>query len=216
MNRYWHIAIGIILMTGLTPASSNAQGLTVSFGAGMAHPLHADLDFNAPLLAVTAQIPVGRHMALEPEFTRWEHTTTVEEIGLTIQGVQGPIGHAGRLITRRSRTSWSIGANGLARGGGRTLRVFGGGGIGLYVQESSYRVTLEDCVVPTQPSVCTDQRIDRSRGDLGVQAIGGIDVVLAPRWIAFGAFRAEVQSFRDPGGASVISGLGGVRIGFGR
>ena len=49
------------------------------------------------------------------------------------------------------------------------------------------------------------------RVSVGAQLVGGADVRVARRVKAFGEFRFDVQSFRDPGSSSYRA-LGGVRV----
>ena len=56
---------------------------------------------------------------------------------------------------------------------------------------------------------------NRTRGPrLGAQLVGGVDIPIVSRLKAFGQFRYEIRSFEDPGGGSVVQGLGGIAIGF--
>ena len=85
---------------------------------------------------------------------------------------------------------------------GSSAAVYAGGGPGFYWERSRYRV-----------EGANGYEQNRTRGPrLGAQFVGGVDLPIVSRVKAFGQFRYEIRSFEDPGGGSVVQGLGGIAI----
>lgn len=172
-----------------TPGHAGAQAPPVieartAFGAS--NYLHGDLGYSAPTLLLAVRVGSGA-VAVEPEFTlAWHEETQMFGGGITTTS------------TDRFR---SVAVNVLGRWGSR-VSGFAGGGIGAYTERFGYEVSGPQGYKQT-----------RSQGPrLGAQVVAGVDVPVAPRVKAFGQFRYEMRSFEDPGGGSVVQGLGGLAI----
>ena len=180
------------------PATAFAQpgqpAVEIRAAFGGAHYLHGDLGYTAPMWLIAARIGRGR-IVVEPEFTTASH----EE-----RQVFGPApGSSTQTTTISSDTYQSAAVNLLGRWGS-SAAVYAGGGAGMYWERSRYRV---DGV--------NGYEQNRRRGPrIGAQIVGGVDIPIVARIKAFGQFRYEIRSFQDPGGGSVVQGLGGIAIGF--
>jgi hypothetical protein len=162
--------------------------LRAAFGAS--HYLHGDLDFNAPTLLVAVRVG-AEHVAIEPEIAVAWHSTTERFTGT-------PSGTVTQTTFRRFQ---SAGVNLIGRWNGR-VAPFVGGGIGLYLERRKFENSIDMF------------ELGRTFGPRpGLQATGGVDVRVTPRVRAFGQMRYEMRSFQDPGGGSVLQGLGGMAIG---
>jgi hypothetical protein len=211
-------AVFALLAAAVTPAAAqpssgfaDPHGLFVSFSGGIVDPLHGDLEFRAPILSGAFQFPVSKHAALEVEFAQWRHGTVEERRGIILRDPDGPIGTAGLLRIEDSLTARSLGFKALVRSPG-DVRVFGGGGLGIFWHDTLYALTFENCNVPSRPSSCDPTRLVRTRGpDAGLEGIAGIEIVVARRWVAFGAARGDFRSLSDVS-SSTIGGVAGVRF----
>jgi hypothetical protein len=179
------------------PASAFAQpeppAVEIRGAFGASRYLHGDLGYTAPTWLVAVRF--GRDsFVVEPEFATASH----EE-----RQVFGPApGSPTQTTTISSDTFQSAAVNVLGRWG-RSAAAYAGGGAGLYWERSRYRV-----------EGANGYEQNRSRGPrLGAQLVAGVDIPIVSRIKAFGQFRYEIRSFEDPGGGSVVQGLGGIAIG---
>jgi hypothetical protein len=176
----------------LLPGHALAQAaplvdIRTAFGAS--HYLHGDLDFNAPTLLVAVRIG-AEHVAIEPEVVVAWHSETERFTGT-------PSGTVSQTTFRRFQ---SAGVNVIGRWSGR-VSPFIGGGMGLYLERRKFENSIDMF------------EFGRTLGPRpGLQATGGVDVRVTRRVRAFGQARYEMRSFRDPGGGSVLQGLGGMAI----
>ena len=178
----------IVLICSFGVRNADAQpGIELRTAIGASNYLHGDLTFIAPTVLVAARFGHGP-FAVEPEFAVAWHEET-QTFGVDT-----------RTIT--NDRFQSVGVNLIGRSPGR-VSAYGGGGVGLYMERSTYRVDA--------PTNGYEQ--SRTRGPrLGAQAVAGVDFTLASRVKAFGEFRYEVRSFEDPGGGSVVQGFAGMAI----
>lgn len=176
----------------LFPVFAEAQSsprIDLRTAFGVSNYLHGDLNFNAPTTLVAMRFG-GEYVAIEPEFAFAWHTKTE-----TFSGT--PFG----TVTQTSERQFqSFGVNLVGRWPGR-VSPFVGGGFGFYSERRRFTSS------PRGPTPATT-----SGPRPGFQLTGGVDVRLLPRLRAFGQARYEMRSFQDPGGGSVIQGMGGVAL----
>ena len=166
-------------------AAHTAIEVRSAFGAS--NYLHGDLGYTAPTLLVAVRLGSGP-LVVEPEFTvaRYKKTDTF----------------GGGTTTTSTDRFQAVAVNVLGRWGDR-VSAFAGGGVGAYSEHFGYQVSGPQSYKQT-----------RQQGPrLGAQAVAGVDVPVAARIKAFAQFRYEMRSFDDPGGGSVLQGLGGIAIG---
>lgn len=177
----------ILLLFPVLAEAQSSPRIDLRTAFGMSNYLHSDLDFNAPTVLVAVRFG-GDYVAIEPEFAFAWHSRTQ-----TFPGT--PFGTVTQTSERKFQ---SVGVNVLARRPGR-VAPFVGGGFGLY----SERRRFESSTGGSNPATTSGPRP-------GFQLTGGVDVRILPRLRAFGQARYEMRSFQDPGGGSVIQGLGGI------
>ena len=187
MTKVCLFLFALVGTASLASAQTPAVDVRTAFGAS--NYLHGDIEYIAPTLLVAVRFG-GETVAIEPEaVVAWQTETE------TFSPASGP-------VTQKSGHRFqSVGVNLLRRWNGR-VAPFVGGGVGLYAEHR----TFESSFNGFKTSSTFGPRA-------GAQAIGGIDVRVAPRVRAFGQVRFEVRSFADPGGGSVVQGLGGIAIG---
>jgi len=180
-------AVFLLLLTSGVARAQEPPAVQIRSAFGASHYLHADLDYTAPTLLVSARFGSGA-FAIEPEFAvAWhEDTQTFNLNTSTTTGIRFQ----------------SFGVNAIGRSRG-PVSAYGGGGIGFYTEYHRYR--LND---PVSGYGQSDTRGPR----LGAQGLAGVDVPITSRVKAFGQFRYEVRSFDDPGGGSVVQGFAGVAL----
>jgi hypothetical protein len=183
----------LVLMPGVVQAGQDGA-VEVGGAAGFAHALHGDLDFGDAAVSGAARVRVSRRVAFEGQFGYWQHRRP--DAFLTSRGevVQTRLTHKFPNVTASVLTVSD-----------RDARVgpYGGAGVGVFYHMSTY----EQSATSQFPSVSdSDWRIG-----VGATLVGGVDVRVSTRVKAFGEFRFDVQSFRDPGSSSYRI-LGGVRL----
>jgi hypothetical protein len=212
--RLWGVVSPTVFLLTLLAVPAAAQGrnppqLAASVAAGVANPLHGDLDFNALAWQVAVRGPLSQHVLLEGFFDAWRHTTDLDFPGGLLQGPQGVIGQYGGIAQRTVYFTYTVGLNVLARGEVGRLSITGGGGPGFLSYERTFTQTFSDCQ-STVPQACqTFQNRHTSRG-FGVQGGVSADVALADRVAVFGQFQlaAPVEDF----GSAHVSLMGGLRV----
>ena len=183
----------LIITFFITPGVAGAQSweapvVEVRMGAGVSNYLHADLEGIAPSFRAAVRMGPSR-FAIEPEIV-FARLRTVP--------FQSPSARV--TSTRRFQ---SLGVNAIARWPHRRVSPYTGGGVGVY---SEHRRT--ETVAGDNTSVTEFDGGPRA----GIQALGGVDVWVSSRFSVFAEMRYEMRSFADPGGGSVVQGLGGVVI----
>jgi hypothetical protein len=186
MKALFSFSACLLLFPGFAVAQSSPQ-IDVRAAFGMSNYLHGDIDFNAPTTLVAVRFG-GDYVAIEPEFAFARHTKTQTFSGTSF----------GTVTQTFQQKFQSLGVNLVGRWPGR-VSPFVGGGLGLY----SERRRFESSTGGSNPATTSGPRP-------GFQLTGGVDVRILPRLRAFGQARYEMRSFRDPGGGSVIQGLGGI------
>jgi len=186
MKSFLSSCIVLLLFPVFAEAQSSPRvDLRTAFG--VSNYLHSDLDFNAPTALVAVRFG-GDYVAIEPEFVFAWHSRTQTFTGTPF----------GTVTQTSERKFQSFGVNVVGRWPGR-VSPFAGGGFGLY----SERRRFESSTGGSNPATTSGPRP-------GFQLTGGVDVRILPRLRAFGQARYEMRSFQDPGGGSVIQGLGGI------
>lgn len=178
-----------LLLFPVLASAQSAPRVDLRTAFGISNYLHGDLDFNAPTALVAVRFG-GEYVAIEPEFVFAWHSRTE-----TFSGT--PLGTVTQTSERKFQ---SLGVNVVGRWPGR-VSPFVGGGLGLY----SERRRFESSIGGSNPPRTSGPRT-------GFQLTGGVDVRILPRLSAFGQARYEMRSFQDPGGGSVIQGLGGIAL----
>jgi hypothetical protein len=179
------------------PAS--AQGfddsrITASGAAGIALPLHADLDFNAPEWQIAVRGTVSRHFLLEGFFEAWRHRA------------EDPRTTAARRTTYTMKT---VGVNWLARGFVGRAAITGGGGIGFMHYDRRFEQIVGDCQ-PSTPASCQIFENRFNSQSFTFQGVAGLEVPIVSRISAFGQYQF-VAPIEDVG-FSHSSVTGGVRV----
>jgi hypothetical protein len=186
MKSFISCSVFLLLLPVFAAAQSSPQ-VEVRTAFGMSNYLHGDLDFNAPTALVAVRFG-GDYVAIEPEFAYAWHTRAQTFSGTSF----------GTVTQTSERKFQSLGVNLVGRRPGR-VSPFVGGGLGVY----SERRRFESSTSGSNPATTSGPRP-------GLQLTGGVDVRILPRLRAFGQARYEMRSFQDPGGGSVIQGLGGI------
>lgn len=195
LRRLPYVLPGVALVA-LTCASAAAQERHISVGAaaGVATPLHGDLDFTAGAWQVDLQFGLARFLASSVFFGQWQHTDEAVSTGVTILGPWGPLGTADRITTRTVHRTRAVGWSLLARSTGR-VAVSGGGGVSYLLYSRDFSTEVTGCA---PASLCTESSHEFSNNALAAQVQAGIDVEVAPHLTLMGLFRFLVP-VEDPG-----------------
>jgi hypothetical protein len=188
------VAVLVLVLTPGVVQAGQEGAVDVGGAAGFAQSLHGDLDFGDAAVSGTARVRVSRRVAFEGQFGYWQHRRP--DAFLTSRGEV--------VQTRLTHKFPNVTASVLAVSD-RDARVgpYGGAGVGVFYHISNY----EQSGTSQFPGVSdSDWRIG-----VGATLVGGVDVRVSTRATAFGEFRFDVQSFRDPG-SSTYRALGGVRL----
>ena len=206
----------IAALTALTlsaPMSAEAQdrvGITLNAGGVFATDSAPAEQFSAPLVIGTVQRVMKRYFVLEGELAYWGQTTRSDFASHDIQGPGGVIGRVGHTTVLDNRKNWNLGLNFLVRSTG-ALRVFGGAGASLAMQDTEYSQIHSDCSVPSEPRVCDRHVTARVRGPLPViRGLGGIEVPIRRSLAIVGTVRAELSTWEER--RNVMSASAGIRF----
>jgi hypothetical protein len=188
-RRLIHAVVLMLVAGSPALAQSPERPVEVGLGVGYARALHGDLDYGSAAFSGSIRFPLRARLAFEGDLGFWSHSDMQS---------------FGTAQTRSSRSFWSIEGSLLFVGAGERVQPFGGGGLGVYFDRSSFSQMIDQG---------PDVELTRTQGpQVGAQALGGIDVEVLRRLKIFGAFRFELRSFTDPGGAAVYRIEGGVRL----
>ena len=184
------VLLAALLLIGCArAASAQPPRIEVRTAFGASNYLHGDIEYVAPTVIVAARVGRDR-FAIEPEVGLAWHSATETYPGAAF---------ANPVTVEQSHRFQSVAVNAIARGRGRRVSPYFGGGMGLYSER--------------RRSTIGGQGEPRTFGPRpGTQIIGGIDVRVAPRVRMFGQGRYEMRSFSDPGGGSVTQGFVGVAL----
>jgi hypothetical protein len=202
----------IVATLGIPIGAEAQERVGVAVGAGGVFgtdPPPAE-NFSAPLFMGSIQRVMKGYFVLEGELTYWAHTSRFDYGPHDVSGPSGVIGRVGRTTVLDDRKYWTLGLNFLVRSKG-ALRVFGGAGAGLVMEDTEYSQTETGCSVPSQPRSCDPYAIARVRGPLPVfRALGGVEVPVATHLALIGTVRAEAIAWE--GGSNMVTAIAGVRF----
>jgi len=181
-----------------TDTAPRAGDLALSVAGGAA--VHYLFEYADPSFAWMTGVRLGlhRHVAVEAEVGHRTYRSVV------IPSPGGPVEANPLLQSEWQESSWNVDANLLLRTAGRTVSVWGGGGIGLYRVTAGSSWQYQDGRVDSFSAV---------NNQVGVQFVGGLDAAVSRRWRAFAAMRVEVPYPQDLGTA-LPEFLGGIRMVF--
>jgi hypothetical protein len=187
------LVVFVVLLVPTVVGAGQDVGVEVGGGAGFAQSLHGDFDFGDVAVSGTAWMRVSPHVVFEGLFGYWQHR----------DGKTFLTGRGEPVQTNLSHRFPNVTASVLAVSD-RAARVgpYGGAGVGVFYHLSTY----EQSATGQFPAFSNSNW----RVSVGAQLVGGVDVRVSNRVRAFGEFRFDVQSFRDPG-SSMYRALGGVR-----
>jgi hypothetical protein len=155
-------------------AEPNRPGFAMSVAAG---PMQSE-GRQVTMGVGAVQIVMRRHFAVEPELARW-----VEGDAPGLQALDSAV-----YETRR-RAVTIAGGNLLFRAGTGRVAGFVGGGAGLHFIHDLF----DSPVNPSTGAPIGGPGVATSETRLGLQAVGGVEVPVAPRLHAFAAIRGEVR-----------------------
>lgn len=183
--------------------------LSIAGGAGVALPLHADLDFTPSEWQVSFRGRFSRHFALEGFLSDWRHDATRVLINQSIEGPTGFLGRVGRIEETTSHDVRVVGVNALATGSRGRVTIAGGGGIGILLFDRRFRQTSTGCNAGTT-ALCGTFENTFTNDSETVQGVVDIDVAVTRRLSGFGRYQV-VLPLRDIGfGHGSVAG--GVRL----
>ena len=207
---------GLVVVAAGLAAAPGAAGqdreprFTVGGGAGMSDPFHGDFDFRAVGWEVASRGRPGPYLTIEGFASGWRHSTETRRLGVPLENSTSRIGTVGELSQRTVRQTQAFGASLLPTfSAGRATAVIGGGANVMFFQHR-FDQQLSNCSSTTAVT-CGSFSNARTSSDLGVHALAGIDVVVAPRVTVFGQYRL-LAPVRDPGSGHAAL-LAGVRLG---
>ncbi|HEX6973020.1 MAG TPA: hypothetical protein VF147_01390 [Vicinamibacterales bacterium] len=203
--------LGLVLVLAV-PARAQAPDpprASVTFGGGVANPLHGDLSYVAPAWQASVRLAPARHLLLDLAYGEWRHTTTTETRDVVFRGPTGAVlGHADRIIDHSEDVRPELTINFLGAWSSGRATFFAGGGPGYMAFRHRFTQTLEGCESATVS--CAGYGNSRTTSTFSVQLVSGLDVTIASRIGAFGEFRLSVP-VEDPGSGHTAV-IGGVRI----
>ena len=203
------VAVAGLAAAPVATGQDREPRFTVGGGAGMSDPFHGDFDFRAVGWEVAARGRPGTYLSIEGFASGWRHSAETRRLDVPLQNPTGPIGTIGELSQRTVEQTQAFGASLLPTfSAGRATVVIGGGANVMFFQHR-FDQQLSNCN-STTPVTCGSFSTARTTSDLGVHAVAGIDVVVAPRLTAFGQYRL-LAPIRDPGSGHAAL-LAGVRL----
>jgi hypothetical protein len=128
-------------------------------------------------------------------------------LGVPLEGPSGVIGTIGELSQQTVEQTQAFGVSALPTFSVGRATVVVGGGANLMFFQHRFEQQLSDCR-STVPVTCASFSNARTTSALGVHAVAGVDVEIAPRLTAFGQYRI-LAPVRDPGSghAAVLAGV---------
>jgi hypothetical protein len=205
-------ALAVLLVLAACPAAaqdSDARHVSVGAAAGLATPLHGDLDFTATAWEADVRFETARYFGFGVFFEEWRHTEEDVFTDQTISGPNGPLGRAERITARTDHRTRALGWNLIARGTASRVTISGGGGVSYLLYSRDFRQTMSGC---EPASLCRDSGQEFDNSSFAAQLQGGVDVGVAPHVAVMGQFRA-IFPIEDPGGGHHTI-MGGVRVVF--
>jgi hypothetical protein len=203
----------IVIAAVAVPASSRAQdrfGITLGVGMIGGADSAANSRFAVPVYNVAIQGVFKRYLIVEGELAHWSHSLRTNHGPHDIVGPNGFLGTVTGATIVDAHRVWNVGVNLLVRSTGR-VRVFGGGGAGLSIDDTEYSQQSFGCSPSLDPRSCTRFVSARMRGPVPqFRALGGVEVPLTPSLGIFAAARSEASAWEDR--RNLVSGVGGLRF----
>src|SRR6185436_8742201 len=115
-----------------------------------------------------------RHFVLEGDLNYWAHTSRHDRGPHDVNGPNGVIGHVDHLTEISDNSYWNLGLNFLVRSTG-AVRVFGGAGVGLVMQDETFSQEQFGCSASLLP--CPKYVNHYNRGPFPqFRVLGGVEV----------------------------------------
>lgn len=215
-RHYLSVVIAMSLVIAATfafPIAAQAQDRTaITFGLGPVTTADANANLVDPFYVMTVQGVIKEHFVIEGEIAHWNHTVRTEIGPHDITGPNGRIGSVTGTTVVDTDSLWNLGVNFLVRSTGK-VRVFGGGGAGVSMNDSEFSQQSFGCSPTLDPRTCEPFENNRLRGPIPVfRALGGVEVPLASHMGLFGSARWETSTWEDR--RTWISGIAGIRFSF--
>jgi hypothetical protein len=207
-----HVTIAAsLVITTLMPGVALAQdriGLTLAAGViANASPPPAE-DFSEPVYLFSIQRVMKEHFVLDGELNYWAHTSRVDRGPHDVYGSSGVIGHAEHTTEISDNTYWNLGLNFLVKSTG-AVRVFGGVGAGIIMQDETYSQQEFGCSASLLP--CNKYVNQYNRGPMPLfRALVGVEVPVTSLVAIVGSARYEDSSWEST--SRNMSAIAGVRF----
>lgn len=203
----WSRCLVAALLLGASATAATAQvthpAVSVGAGAGVAWPLHGDLDFTPWTWETDVRVALSSRVVLEVAGGEWRHSRTTITTDIPGSVDIDRIDHESHHVRRTGYVSL------LAAASSGRARVSGGGGVGLQQDRQRSITRLTGCTVTT---ACGTFQSSSSRAAAVVQGVGDVSVAMSAHASLFARVRLIVPAI-DPGNSDVRV-LGGVRLGW--
>jgi hypothetical protein len=211
--RPCHYKCALIAAALVIPINAEAQDRTaITFGVGPVTATQSNSDFVDPFYVFSVQGIIKQHLVIEGEVAHWNHTVRTERGPHDIFGPNGRIGSVTGTTVVDTDSLWNLGVNVLLRSTGK-VRVFGGGGAGVSLNDSEFSQQSFGCSATLDPRTCEPFENNRRRGPIPVfRVLGGVEVPVASHVGLFGAGRWETSTWEDR--RTWVSATFGVRFSF--
>ena len=198
----------VVLGFAATADAQDRVGLTLAAGAIVNATPPPDEDFSEPVYLFSVQRVMKKHFALEGDLNYWAHTSRFDRGPHNVSGPNGVIGHAERTTQISDNTYWNLGLNFLVKSTG-AVRVFGGVGVGLVMQDEIYSQQDFGCSASLLP--CNKYENHYDRGPLPLfRVLGGVEVPVTSLMAIVGSARYEDSSWESTN--RHVSAIAGVRF----
>jgi hypothetical protein len=187
--------------------------VSASVTAGLASPLHADLEFNTPEWQLAVRAATDKHVALEVFFDQWRQAEATVASGGRFSGIGGLTGTYDAIRYGTEFTVRTVGFNALLSQSFGRVSVSGGGGPGFLVLRRVSWLKYQNCRV-NQPDACVNGRSSHADGSFSIQGVAGSEITITTRTptIAVVTRFQFILPVRDPGSGHT-SLLAGLRVG---
>ena len=196
----------------LTAAAQDRIGLTVGAGILSVTDPYPASDLSTPVYAFGVQRVIKRYFVIDGELTHSAYALRSEQGPHDVFGPEGRLGSVQRTAIDDSHSVWNLSANFLVRSAGR-VRVFGGAGLGVSMDNNTYAQESSGCSPSLDPRTCSRFTTEYHRGPIPlVRIVGGIEVPVSSRVGIFGSVLSESTMWEDR--SNWVSAIAGVRFGF--
>jgi hypothetical protein len=196
----WIIAVGCLCVVIGSTINADAQdriGLTVAAGAVINTESPPAEDFTEPFFVFGVQRVIKNYVVIEGDASYWAHTFRHEFGPRNINGPNGVIGtvQGGEIVD--TNKEFIFGMNVLVRSTGK-VRVFGGVGAALVVENSDYQQQDFGCSPSLDPRTCSRYVNQRTNGPMPLfRVLGGVEVPVSARAAVVGAVRRDTVTWED-------------------